>query len=88
MSTLDTSQKADVLDENGNPLDSSLYEVSSTQPTIVAVDASGASIEAVAQSAGSGQLQARRLSDGEMAYLTVTVAPAPFSISLGTPEPK
>lgn len=85
---LTTAEKAPLLDQDGNPLSPSEATAVGTNDFIFTVDTSGDAIYVVGKGAGTATLHATRTSDNVNASLEVVVDAEPFTISLGTPEPK
>lgn len=87
MPTLTTAQKAPILDQDGVQLLVTSSTVSSSDPEVCTPLNQGENQwYAVAQAPGTCTLTASR--GGQNATLEVTVIAEPFSIQLGTPEPK
>ena len=89
MSTLSTTQKAPVLDQDGTHLTNADASLFSSDTAVASIEWQAGPLYVVGQTVGTCTVTATRLSDNSTAELTVeVVADAPFSISLGTPEPK
>lgn len=83
---LTTLQKAQILDEAGNPLHQGTHAATSSDPAVASIgDGGGFTLAVVGNSAGTATITATRNADGATATLTVEVtAPAtPFAITLG-----
>lgn len=87
MATLTTAQRAAILDQDGTQLLVGSSTVSSSDAAVCApLNQGDNQWYAVAQAPGTCTLTASR--GGQSATLEVTVVAEPFSIQLGTPEPK
>lgn len=91
MATLDITEKAPVLDQDGNQLNTTEHQLYSSDAGVCGVEFGTGLVFAVAGHTGDATLSAVRLADGATASLGVTVtanALGGFSISLGTAIPK
>jgi hypothetical protein len=83
---LTTGQKAEIVDEDGNPIPTgSAYLVNFGTGGVVSIDESGDNVLLAAEAIGSDEVAVTP--EGSTAVVhTVTVIAAPFDWSLGTPE--